>query len=157
MKKVSITLTRYNEENDLVRPCLLALSKQKFVGAEVYFFDQKEDRRMKEFCSKISNKNIRLVYKKIPAKSLSHARNIGIKTSKTDIVLFIDCDAIPDKKWAFNLAKVFELDKRIAIVGGRSNPKWLKKPRWFHNSNIAREVYSLIDLSEKIIETSRIV
>ena len=157
MKKISITLTRYNEQNELVAPCIKMLSKQKNIKAVVYFLDQKNDKDMMNLCKKLSNSNVKILYRNIPAKSLSYARNEGIRLCRTDVLLFIDCDAIPKINWAYELSKTFDVDKKIAIVGGKSVPKWLKKPRWYNKSNIAMEVYSLIDLSNKTIPTNKIV
>jgi len=156
MKKVSIIVTRYNEPNSLINPCLVALSKQKDIVANVYFLDQKKDKKIKSFCEKLSSKNIKIIYKNIPAKSLSYARNKGISLSKTEIILFIDADAIPLQDWAFELAKIFNSKKKIAVVGGKTNPKWLINPKWYHNSNILMETYSDLDLGGGIKEVDRI-
>lgn len=157
MNKITITLTRYRESNDLINPCLKMLAKQKKIKAEIYFLDQKYDKNTKKLCKNISSKNIKFLYKVIPDKSLSYARNEGIKLAKTDIILFIDCDAIPMKDWAFELAKIFKIDNKIAVVGGKSIPKWIKNPSWYHKSNIAMDVYSLIDISNKVTPTEKIV
>ena len=72
-------------------------------------------------------------------------------------MLFTDSDAIPESNWAYELSRIYALDKKIAIVGGKSFPKWLKKPRWYHKSNIVLELYSLVNLSEKVISTVKVV
>jgi len=46
--KVSIIVTRYNEPNALVKPCIKALAMQKSVEAVVYFLDQKKDEEIKK-------------------------------------------------------------------------------------------------------------
>ncbi len=157
MNKITIVITRYNETDDLVNPCLIAVSKQRDIQAIVYFLDQKQDKKIKSLCKKLSNKNIQLIYKNIPVKSLSYARNIGIKLSKTDIVLFTDADAIPNTNWATSLAQIFNSKKRIAIVGGKSIAKWLIKPKWYHKSNILMDAYSILDKGNKTKETDTIV
>jgi cellulose synthase/poly-beta-1,6-N-acetylglucosamine synthase-like glycosyltransferase len=157
MKKVSIIVTRYNEPNKLINPCLIALSKQKGIQAKVYFLDQKEDDETKSLCKRLSNKNIKIICKNIPAKSLSYARNIGIKLSKTDIILFTDADAIPSQNWAFELTKTFNSKENIVIVGGRATAKWLTNLKWYHKSNILIDVYSTLDLGKEVKETDRIV
>lgn len=47
----------------------------------------------------------------------SEKRNIGVKSSKGDIVAFIDGDAYPARDWLGNAAKHF-LSLRVAAVGG---------------------------------------
>ncbi|MAG50584.1 hypothetical protein CL621_03005 [archaeon] len=156
-KKISVVLTRYNESNKLINPCLIALSKQKKIIATVYFLDQKKNRETKELCEGLTSTNIKIVYKNIPAKPLSYARNLGINLAKTELVLFIDCDAIPTQNWAFELAQAFEVNKKIAIAGGKSVAKWLVKPKWYHKSNILMDMYSTIDLGNGVKETEKIV
>jgi len=157
MKNISVILTRYNESNKLIIPCLKKLAKQKNIRVDIFFLDQKSDNQIKKLCNGLSNQDIKIFYKKIPIISLSYARNYGIKLAKTDKILFIDCDAIPDKNWAYELLKIFDINEKIAIVGGKSEPLWLKKPKWYHKSNIIREIYSLIDLSNEPIKTMKIV
>lgn len=152
----SVVLTRYNEPNDLILPCLENLALQKNISLKVLFLDQKRDDFMKNYLRKLSNKRINFIYKNIPAKSLSYARNVGINLVKENIVLFIDSDAIPNHDWAYNLFKSFEIND-VAISGGKSKPLWLKSPSWYHKSNMVSDVYSLIDLGDRDMKTPRIV
>ena len=157
MKKASVVITRYNETNDLVIPCLEAVSKQKGVSLIVYFLDQKKDEDIKKLSNQLSNKEIKIIYKNIPAKSLSYARNLGVRLSKTDLVIFTDADGIPNTTWASELLKLFLDKKDVAIVGGKATPKWLKKQKWFHKSNILMDKYSVLDLGDGIKEVEEIV
>lgn len=157
MEKVTIVVTRYAETNDLVIPCLEALSKQERCNCNVLFLDQKEDNEIKNPCRELSNKNVKIIYKKIPPISLSYARELGTKIARTYLVLFTDVDAIPDRYWAYQLTKTLNSNDEIGVVGGKSLPLWLTKPKWYHNSNIVQEIYSLIDLSDEVKETGKIV
>lgn len=157
MNKATIIVTRYNEPNSLIHPCLVALSKQRNISTLVYFLDQEEDNETKVLCNNLSTKNVKIVYKIITAKSLSYARNLGIKLSKTDIILFTDSDAIPSENWASELTRTFTINNKIAIVGGKAIAKWLTKPKWYHHSNILMDAYSTIDLGEETKETDKIV
>jgi GT2 family glycosyltransferase len=153
----TVILTRYDEVDSLIIPCLISLSKQINVSLTIYFLDQKKDNKVKRICKKLSSKKIMYIYKSIPAKSLSYARNIGIKLAKTSIVMFTDLDAIQDKNWAYELLKTYKVDKKIAVVGGRSIAKWMSKSHWYHKSNIIMEFYSIINLSDKVINTSKVI
>jgi O-antigen biosynthesis protein len=53
-----------------------------------------------------------------PAKGLSRARNRGLAESRTEIVAFIDDDAVPRRDWLGHLVSPFE-DARVAAVTGR--------------------------------------
>jgi GT2 family glycosyltransferase len=157
MKKITIIITRYNESNILVNSCLNAISKQEGIKIITYFLDQKNDEKIKSLCKELSNNKVKIIYKNIPVKSLSYARNIGINLSKTKIVLFTDADAIPNKEWAYELFKIFIKDDKIAIVGGMAIPKWAIKPKWYHKSNTLMDKYSIFDLGRNIKETEEIV
>lgn len=61
-------------------------------------------------------------FKKIKLIKQSHrgpavARNVGVKNSKGQIVMFTDADCIPDKNWIRNMAEPFK-DKKIIGVSG---------------------------------------
>jgi GT2 family glycosyltransferase len=155
--KCTIVVTRYEEDNKLVIPCLNALFKQKKIYAEILFLDQKDDQIIKNFCKKLKNKKITVKYIKILPKSLSFARNFGIKLAKNDSIIFTDADAIPNENWAYQLCRKFNKRLKIGIVGGKSLPEWLLGKKWFCNSEIIKEMYSIIDLGEKSINVKKII
>jgi len=66
------------------------------------------------------------------AHGLSETRNVAIRTSRGEIVAFIDDDALAAKDWLENLTRDFHNPKVVA-VGGRAVPLWLdgKRPYWF--------------------------
>lgn len=150
MKEVSIVLTRYDEPNYLVKKCLVSLSKQKDILATVIFLDQIQDVDLNNFCEKIKNKNINIIYKNIPKISLNYARNLGLKMSNTNIVLFLDSDAIPDQYWSSKLVKTYKLNEKIAIVGGQIKALWLNKPKWFSKSQKALTFYSSLKYEKDV-------
>jgi GT2 family glycosyltransferase len=157
LKSCTIVVTRYGETNKLLNPCLNALSKQEKCECTILFLDQKIDKETEKICKELSTEKITFIYKNIPAISLVYARNFGINIAKTNLIFFIDADAIPNKDWAYELCKTFEIDPKIGIVGGKSDPLWLSKPKWYNKSNIARDVYSLLDLGNKTKETEKVI
>jgi glycosyltransferase involved in cell wall biosynthesis len=61
---------------------------------------------------------------------LSNARNTGIHYCESDLIAFLDDDALITMNWAKNVIKNFT-DKNIVVVGGNVIPYWLiKKPKW---------------------------
>lgn len=56
-----------------------------------------------------------------PLKGLSRARNRGARSCTTEIVAFIDDDAMPDPEWLTRLVTEFE-DPRVMAVTGRILP-----------------------------------
>lgn len=56
-----------------------------------------------------------------PVLGLSHARNVGARVCTSDIVAYLDDDAVADPEWLGALAAEFE-DPLVAAVGGRCLP-----------------------------------
>jgi glycosyltransferase involved in cell wall biosynthesis len=153
---ISITLTRYAEPNWLLFQTLDSLAEQKEINATVLFLDQKECKETAEYCSKLSNSNIEFNYVKIPAKSLSFARNEAISMCSTDILLYIDTDAIADPLWAKHLSLILIQDN-VGIAGGKIVPKWHKKPSFIQKSQTILDQYSMLDLGDAEVDVHRIV
>jgi glycosyltransferase involved in cell wall biosynthesis len=56
-----------------------------------------------------------------PVVGLSRARNVGARSCQTEIVAFLDDDAIPDPEWLSRLVNEFE-EPRAMVVTGRILP-----------------------------------
>jgi cellulose synthase/poly-beta-1,6-N-acetylglucosamine synthase-like glycosyltransferase len=62
---------------------------------------------------------------------LSNARNVGVASSRGDIIAFIDDDAIADEEWLQNMVRDFD-DPAVIGVGGSIIPVWDGvRPKWF--------------------------
>ena len=146
MTSITIVLTRYSEPDQMVRDCLesLALQKAPGISVTVLFLDQQRA-GLQRYCAAISTENISFVYQEILAKSLSYARNIGIKESKTDLVLFCDVDCTFESNWVSEIVDTFDATS-AAVVGTKIVPKWSMKPYWYHHSPYVLEFYSMLDL-----------
>jgi GT2 family glycosyltransferase len=157
--KISIVIARFNEDNDLVINCLSNLSKNKF-NFKIYFLNQiNDDPELPILLKQLALKNnLSCEYINIPNKSLSFARNYGLKISESDIVAFLDIDCIVDKYWVKNIYDTFEKYPEAGIVGGKILPLWQEKMKWFHDSKIIQNFYSLLDLNtDSIVDVGRIV
>jgi len=70
-----------------------------------------------------TDKTLETVYKfpvkiiKLKHKGPANARNVGVRKSKGDIVLFTDADCLPGKNWIKNMVKPFK-DKKVAGISG---------------------------------------
>lgn len=88
---------------------------------------------------------------------LSHARNAGINGAKSELIAFIDDDAIADKNWISCIKKRFSTGKKIGIIGGKILPIWNKyASSYVKNSTIACEWLSLLDLGDRTLSTDRV-
>jgi GT2 family glycosyltransferase len=64
-------------------------------------------------------------------RGLSGARNTGIESTSTEIVAFLDDDAVPAEGWLSALIAPFA-DPAVAATGGRAQPVWSPhRPAWF--------------------------
>jgi GT2 family glycosyltransferase len=64
-------------------------------------------------------------------KGLSGARNTGTEAARSEIVAYLDDDAVADPAWLETLIAPFE-DPAVVAVGGRATPKWDREaPDWF--------------------------
>lgn len=154
--KISISLTRYREPNWLVWETLDSLARQEGVQAEVLFLDQMIDKETEDYIRNLSTDHIRFEYIHIAERGLSYARNVGIRTAKNDIVLFIDSDAIAYPDWARSLGEVLS-QPGVAAAGGKIVPKWHRRPLFLARSKVVVSLYSVLNLGDGQLEVSRVV
>lgn len=65
------------------------------------------------------------------ARGLSGARNTGVETATSDVVVFIDDDAVAERNWLQTLLSRYR-DPRVMAVGGAVVPCWdAGRPRGF--------------------------
>lgn len=156
MQKVTIAVTRYDEPNWLVREALESLARQDDVTAEVLFLDQRHDPDFWRDVERLTCDHVRFVASPIAARSLSFARNHAISAAACDLVLYMDCDAVADPRWAAELAGALR-QEGVGIVGSRIVPRWSRPPLLIARAWIAWEQYALLDFGPGIREVSKVV
>jgi cellulose synthase/poly-beta-1,6-N-acetylglucosamine synthase-like glycosyltransferase len=112
--------------------------------------------RLPRFLSKSASRaRIRHVHE--PRIGLSHARNAGLQAASSPYVAYLDDDAIPDPNWLKQLLQAFARyhKKRVAVIGGKILPLWLKElPAWYPSLYVSH--VSLLDLGkEEVISEDR--
>lgn len=123
--KVSLVLVSKNEE-EYVKKFFASLKKQTLKPDEVILVDSSSDNT-----AKIAKPFVdKLIV--TPTKCAGHARNIGVKNSKGDIIVFTDVDTILHPDWLEELVKPFE-NPKVSVVQGQvflrsysgKNDKWM--------------------------------
>lgn len=153
----TVSLTRFGEPDALVEQTLESLAVQQDVRLQILLLDQSDaETSLDMACSRLSSSRIQFEYKKIPAHSLSRARNTAIALTCTDLLLFIDPDAICAPDWAAVLIESLQREK-IGVAGGRILPIWGKTPGWLAQSTVVRDQYSILDLGEGTADVDRVV
>src|SRR6266568_2992580 len=72
-----------------------------------------------------------IVMENIEAQGLSGARNSGIAVARSQIVAFLDDDAIAAPDWIERLIVCYT-DPHVVGVGGKIEPLWIgMRPSWF--------------------------
>ncbi len=108
---VSIIIPTYNRPKEVME-VLQSIYKQETTPKEVIIVDDSIDDRVKKVVDKFKgpfqNIGVYLKYvKNTREKSLTLARNIGLRHAKGDIVIFLDDDVILDRKYIKELLKIY--------------------------------------------------
>jgi glucosyl-dolichyl phosphate glucuronosyltransferase len=155
-QRITVSLTRFAEPNDLLFQTLASLARQSRSGIEVLMLDQKNDAQTRAYCKKLSNRRVTFAYLVMPPRGLSFARNHAVAKCSTDVLLFIDSDALADRAWAQRLADGFSRPD-VAIVGGSVLPSWHRAPLFVTRSRIVCEQYSLVDFGRRTMDVDKVV
>ena len=84
-------------------------------------------------------------------QGLSYARNTGVAFSQSDLVAFIDDDAIADPNWLADIVNVYLNYPEAVAVGGKIIPQWEdNRPAWFKDSMLG--YLSVVDWGDLIKE-----
>ncbi len=135
---------------------LESLSLQENIDAEVLVLDQFYDTQTELYCDTLSNNNISFRYHIIEAKNLCYARNEAIKLCKTNILLYIDSDAIADKRWALLLKQTLEKDN-VWVAWWKIIPLYENKPLFISQYGWVQSLYSLLDLWNEEFISNKVV
>lgn len=156
MRNVTISVTRYDEPDWLAREALESLARQEGVNAEILFLDQRHAPELWREVERLSHAHARIKASQIATRSLSFARNHAIRAAGSDLVLFMDCDAVADRRWAAELAGALK-PAGVGIVGGRIVPRWSRPPLLLARARLAWEQYSLLDYGPGLRQVSKVV
>lgn len=134
-KQASVIIPTYNRSEKLVL-VLEALNKQslppdRYEALVVDNNSQDNTKEAVQWCiQRFPGLNLRYLFEK--KQGLNFARNLGVQQAQTDVLVFLDDDAIPETGWLQALLSVYE-DTKIGCVGGKITPGFPKNarlPRW---------------------------
>lgn len=108
-----VICTRHRPE--LLRNCLRGVSRLDARPDEVIVVDNTSGDQETEYAA--HEFGARYIVE--PFTGLSRARNRGLKESKSEIVAYVDDDAVPDPHWLQRILEPFA-DSRVAIVTGKT-------------------------------------
>ncbi len=110
-KKISIIIPTYFEEK-YIEKTLKAVQAQSYKNFEIIVVDSDSKDRTRAIAKKFADKVIN-----IKKRGVGLARNVGAKSAKGDLLLFLDADTIPEKDFLKKVSKAFD-DKNIVATSG---------------------------------------
>jgi glycosyltransferase involved in cell wall biosynthesis len=129
LEEVSVVVSTYSKDRlSYLLDCIESLRNQSFKPVEVVLvLDPVPD--LVEFYKSRLSEDAKIVVSE--NCGLSNARNAGIRSARSEIIAFVDDDAVADVNWLENLVKNYE-DPMVVGVGGVIRPLWESgSPAWF--------------------------
>jgi len=125
--KLSIVTTTYTLERQKDLEDLLdSIKAQSSPDFEVFVVVERSDilaDNIKKYVSLKNIPNINVIFND-KTKGASASRNIAIEQVTTDLIAFVDDDAILDQNWADKVIKGFEQDNSVVGITGPILPAW---------------------------------
>src|SRR5580704_18751869 len=85
-----------------------------------------------------------------PAAGVSHARNTALRACETDLIAFLDDDALAAPSWLEKLVAVFEEGGEIVGAAGGRVTCGFARPNWLSEDLLP--LVSILDLGPQLIE-----
>jgi glycosyltransferase involved in cell wall biosynthesis len=125
---ISVVICTYNR-SILLEKCLEGVKNQSLPKSqyEVILVENSVDESI--FNEKKSRfyKSVNKFIKSAPP-GLSRARNVGWKNSESDLVIFLDDDAVPARDWLKSILETFKAYDDALCVGGKVSPLFIETP-----------------------------
>jgi glycosyltransferase involved in cell wall biosynthesis len=130
--EISVVICSHNQA-DYLHLCLKSLAGQTIPieQFEIIVVDNASQDHTKDVILNFSDmQNLRYIYE--PNLGLSNARNTGWQVAQSDLVAFLDSDAIASPDWLIQVKERFASNlHKPSAVGGKIAPIWEgKRPDW---------------------------
>lgn len=136
MDTVSVIISTKNRAQDVIR-CLESICIQTMLPNEIIIVDSSDTDQLKAELSAFHVLTIKYVRSKA---GLTLQRNIGIRASSGDIIIFLDDDVTLDKDYIKKIMHVFE-SCRVRPIGGVTG----EIVNTGKKKTMAQEIYGFID------------
>lgn len=109
-----------------------SLLQQEFANFEIIVVDNGSSDRTKEVVAqRESDPRLKYIYE--PTLGLSFARNTGFKQAGSEILAYLDDDAVASPQWLRTLWNAYQQNPKLAIAGGKVTliwPEGVEPPVW---------------------------
>ena len=103
-KKVSVIVPVYNSEKTLLN-CINSILNQTYKNVEIIIINDGSKDNSEKICNELAKKHSNIVYVNQKNSGVSCARNVGIKKSSGELILFVDSDDTIDENMIEELTK----------------------------------------------------
>lgn len=102
--------------------CLESLGDGTLVPAEVVVADQSRGDAARRVVEEALEAGLPVRYLRARAGGLGAAQNDAVGATRTAVVAVLDDDCVADQRWLLGVARAFEADAGLALLGGRVLP-----------------------------------
>lgn len=132
-----------------------SLLAQDFTAFEVIVVDNASNDRTREVVeARLTDPRLRYIYES--ELGLSVARNTGATLAKSEILTYLDDDAIASPQWLNTIYTAYQENSRLAIAGGKVTLIWtdgITPPRWLSDGLSGN--LGAYDLGDAIVQIDR--
>jgi glucosyl-dolichyl phosphate glucuronosyltransferase len=114
---------------------------------EIVVVDNSPEEELREYMTSLStNEGPEVRYVAESRTGLHYARHSGVRVAQGEIVVFVDDDVLCPKGWLEAMLAPYR-DPKVAVVGGKTMPKWeTEPPAWI--SSFVGGWFSILDLGD---------
>lgn len=151
MAQISAIICTHNRDNYL-GAAIDSLLGQNFPGSfEVVVVDNASSDLTRQIVeTRLSDSRLKYIYE--PTLGLSVARNTGAKEARSEILAYLDDDAVASPQWLGVLHGAYQNNEKLAVAGGKVTLIWpdgITPPAWL-SSGLAENL-GYYDLGDTIV------
>jgi glycosyltransferase involved in cell wall biosynthesis len=130
--QISAIICTHNRDNYLGAAIDSLLAQDFAAEYEVVVVDNgSSDRTSEVVKQRLGNPRLKYVFE--PVLGLSVARNTGAKVASSEILAYLDDDAVASDRWLQILFSAYQNNQKLAIAGGKVTLLWpqdMQPPKW---------------------------